>query len=140
MGENKIMSRSLQFFSVTLIIVYYLTFFFLIKKKKVLLKYSLLWLFSGIVILIFAVFPELLAKITHFLGIEVSTNGLFGICIFIIVLILVFLTAVVSELSNKFKKIAQRFAIMEKGLKEIQSSYGEPIGKDNLSKEGCAKK
>lgn len=131
------MSRSLQFFFVILILVYYLMFFFLLKKKKILLKYSLLWLFSGIVILIFAVFPVLLSKITHLIGIEVAANGLFGMCIFIIVLILVFLTAVVSELSYKLKIIAQRFAIMEKGLKEMQSRYKDHLAEEDLKKEEC---
>lgn len=72
--------------------------------------------------LIVILFPGLLTHITRFLGIEVASNGLFVMCIFFIIILLVFLTSVVSELTGRINKLAQKDAIVEKRLRDLEKA------------------
>ncbi|HEP5776824.1 TPA: DUF2304 domain-containing protein, partial [Streptococcus pyogenes] len=64
-----------------------LTFVFflinLIKKDKLAIKYSLLWFILALLILLFTWLPNILNKMSHFLGIHSPTNMLFflGFCL-----------------------------------------------------------
>lgn len=107
-------------FSLIVIFAYFLLILFLLKKKKFSLRYSLLWLFSGIVMLIFVLFPDILESVTGMFGIELASNGLFAMCIFFTILILVFLTVAVTDFSYQIKKLAQQAAIAEKRLRDLE--------------------
>lgn len=115
------MSILLRCFSIFLIIAYFLLIFYLLKRKKFSLRYSLLWLFSGLIMLILVIFPDLLVNITRFFGIEIASNGLFAMCIFLIVMILVLLTVIVSDLTYRIKKLSQVIAIAEKRLRALEA-------------------
>lgn len=122
------MSSLLLRFSLVVIFVYFLLVLFLVKKKKFSLRYGLLWLFSGFAMLIFILFPNILECITGMLGIELASNGIFAMCIFFIILFLVFLTVVVTDFSYRIRKLAQQAAIVEKRLRDLeQRGYEEKI-------------
>lgn len=70
--------------------------------------------------LLVVLFPKILENITGIFGIELASNGLFAMCIFFIVLILIFLTVVVTDFANRIKKLVQQSAIMEKRLRDLE--------------------
>lgn len=94
-------------------------------SKKFLLKYSLLWIFSGFAMLLIIVFPELLELTAGFLGVKVASNGLFAMCILFIVMILMYLTVTVTDLTFKIKRLVQMIAVMEKKLRDAEDSKNE---------------
>ena len=47
----------------------------LMRKGRMSLKYSLIWFFSGIVLLICAVFPQVIRFFTHLIGVYSETNA-----------------------------------------------------------------
>lgn len=78
--------------------------------------------------LVMTVFPNLMIRFTKFLEIEVASNGLFAISIFLVIMMLVFLTSVATELTERIKKMAQKTAIIEKRLRDLEerkSSYAQ---------------
>ena len=75
--------------------------------------------------LIFAIFPDLLICFTGFLGIKVASNGIFAMSIFLMIVMLVFLTVVVTELTIRIRKMAQKTAIMEKRLRDMEETRKE---------------
>lgn len=102
------------------ITIYFILLYILLKKNKVQLKYILIWLFFGILTLIFTLLPEVIIKVSDFLGIFEITNAIFLIVIFFIIIVLMSLTIIVSALSNKNKELIQTIAILENRLHNLE--------------------
>ena len=75
---------------------------------------------SGLVMLVFILFPDILHTVTGIFGIELASNGIFAMCIFLVIMILVFLTVIVTDFANRIKKLAQRAVILEKRLGDLE--------------------
>ncbi len=96
--------------------------FELIRKGRLREEYSILWLFTGIVILIFSLFPEFflsrfIAKITGIFYL----SAIVLITFFFLLLIVFHFSMVISKLTNQNKELAQKYAILELELEEIKS-------------------
>lgn len=114
------MDMMLRYSLLAVISMYLVLIFYLMKQNRFSFRYGMLWLFSGFVMLVFTLFPELLMSLTRFLGIKVASNGLFAICIFLIIMMLVYMTVIVTDIMLRIKKLAQKSAIMEKRLRELE--------------------
>ncbi|MEF2879311.1 MAG: DUF2304 domain-containing protein [Blautia sp.] len=89
-----------------------------IRIKEIELRYSLLWLFLGTGIIVFAFFPQISGWIAYFLGISKTINMLFfaGFCFMLPIIFS--LSVAVSKMSNKLKKLSQELALLEKKVKD----------------------
>lgn len=114
------MSTSVRVFALVLIVVYFIVILRLLKKSKFVLKYSLLWLFAGVVMLGLIIWPGIMEWGAELLGIEVASNGLFAICILLEVVIMISLTAVISDFSNRIKMLIQHEALLEKRIRSLE--------------------
>lgn len=85
----------------------------LIRKRKLKEKYAILWLFSTVVVLILAIFYNVLERLSMLLGIALPANAVFFFSIFFIVLINIHFTTVISRLSEQNKIISQKLALLE---------------------------
>ena len=103
------------------IVVYFMLVFRLLKQKSLNLKYTLLWLLSGLVMLGLACFPQMLGGFSKMVGIYEPTNALFAIIFFCVIVILMSLTAIVSKLNEKCKRLIQALALLEERLRKIES-------------------
>lgn len=110
----------LWIFLLIAVCIYFVLVFQLLKRKTLNLKYTLLWLASGIVMLILVVFPRLLQLFAKVVGIFDPMNALFSIALFCIVIILMSLTAIVSKLNDKNKTLTQSIALLEKRLRDVE--------------------
>ncbi len=90
----------------------------LIKKRKVELKYALVWYAAGVVILIFTIFPKLMDCLSHLLGIATPVNMLFMLAILVLSTIVMELTAVLSAMSQRVRKLVQEVALLKDELKQ----------------------
>jgi hypothetical protein len=91
----------------------------LIRRRHLKERYALLWLATGVILLILSVNTNLLFYISGLLGIAVASNALFFLSIIFLVLIVLSLTVVVSSLSKKNVRLTQEFAILSRRLEEI---------------------
>lgn len=114
------MSLVLRIVLISLIVIYLVSIVVLLKKKKLNLKYALLWMLTGVVMLIVTVIPKTLSWFFEFCGIEVFTNGLFAMWIFFILLILLSITCIVSGLNEKVRRLTQQIALLEKRIRELE--------------------
>ena len=112
-------SSRLHFALIIAVIIYFIALGLLLKRNRFLLKYSLIWIFAGILMLIFAIFPQWLNSISAFLGIYSPVNALFAIVMFCIIFVIVSLTAIVSAMNEKIKRLTQNQAILEEKIKEL---------------------
>lgn len=113
-------SNKLQIVMLLAVGFYFVILWLLLRKRSLNLKYTLLWIFSGIVMLILGIFPSILSWIAETLDVYAPTNALFAMMFFCVIIILMSLTAIVSKLNEKSKRLIQTIAILEKRLRELE--------------------
>lgn len=119
-------SRKLQIAMLIAVALYFLIVFRLLKRKSLNLKYTLLWLLSGGIMLVLAVFPQILNYLAALVGVYDPTNALFAFMFFCVIIILMSLTAIVSKLNEKSKQAIQALALMEKRVRDLEEDKNNP--------------
>jgi hypothetical protein len=102
-------------------IIFLFVTFELIRKQKLREEYSILWLFTGGVILIFSVFPYFfLSKLfTQFTGLYYLSAVVLIAFLFLLLIVFHF-SIVISQLTDRNKDLAQRYALLELEFKELK--------------------
>ncbi|HAH17547.1 DUF2304 domain-containing protein [Eubacterium uniforme] len=110
------------------ILLYYVFIFHLLKKDSLNLKYTLLWLLTGLVLLITVLFPVVLKYPLKKMGVVEWTNGIFALVLFFLILICITITSIVSKLNDRNRKLTQKCALYEKRIRELEKKvFGEDI-------------
>ena len=116
------------FFRIALLIgvfIYLTAIFFLLKKKKLSVQYSIIWLFSGFVLLVFALFPYVVLVLGDILHIVSPVNFVFMVVLCFVLMILLSLSAAVSQLTTKNKSLTQNAALLERRVRELEAKLKE---------------
>ena len=106
------------------VLVFFIIVLSMLKRRRLALKYTLLWLLTGVVMLIFVVFPELLQSLAGFIGAQTLMNTLYLLIIGFILVLLMMLTSIVSKQTERIAFLAQANAILEKRVRELEESKG----------------
>lgn len=101
-------------------VIYYLCIVYLLKKKSLNIKYTLLWLFSGFIMVLVVIFPWTFLDILKTMGIVDPTNGLFALVEFGLLIILVSITSIVSKLNERLRSLIQQCSIYEKRIRRLE--------------------
>lgn len=110
----------LQIVLLVAVIAYFVVIFYFLKKKALELKYTLIWLLAGIVMLVLIAFPQLMTWAVNLFGIQSNMNGLYIALISFIIMILMTLTSIVSRLAYKAKVLTQEIALLEKRVRDLE--------------------
>jgi len=113
------MDISLRITIIVALIMYYACIFYLLRKKSLTLKYTLLWIFSGFVMILIVIFPDLFEKMIHKIGIVEMTNGLFAVVLFAILIILISITSIVSKMNSRIRQLVQQCAMYEREIRNF---------------------
>lgn len=97
----------------------------LIRRRKLMERYSLLWLLAAVVLLLLAVFGDLLAKFSDAIGVATPSNALFAAAIGFLVLLVLHFSTTISRLTDESKVLAQRLALAEERLHRLDGSPDE---------------
>lgn len=103
-------------FRVLLILVAFLTAVSIlrkIRKEKVQIQYSIFWILFSALLIILAVFPSILIRLAHTLGMGSPANLVFLLIIFLLLLKSFNLTVEISALEVRLKELTQRIALKE---------------------------
>lgn len=103
------------------VIGYFIVILKFLKDQALSLKYSLLWLFAGLIMGILVIFPNILTYIVSLIGIQSNMNGLFIFCIAFIIMILMSITSIVSRQNRKIRTLIQEIGILEKRIRELET-------------------
>lgn len=114
------MNEYLRISMIIAIVIYFIFLFIMLKKNSLNLKYTLLWLLTGIVMLIVIIFPDLLAVPLRNIGIIEWTNGIFALILLFIIIICIAITSIVSKMNDMNRKLTQQCAIYEKRIRELE--------------------
>ena len=92
----------------------------LVRRRRLMERYALLWMFSATVILGLAVWQEALNEIARLMGIISAPNALFFVAVGFILLLLLHFSAAMSRLTDQSKVLAQRQALLEQRIRELE--------------------
>ncbi|MBQ8267417.1 MAG: DUF2304 domain-containing protein [Clostridia bacterium] len=108
--------------SVFIAIAVYMTLIVvLLRKKSLNLKYSLLWMFMAVVLLVMVAFPGLVEFLAGLIGVASYINAIFMSFIFFILLLVVSLSSIVYKQRREIKTLIQNMAILKKEIEELKN-------------------
>jgi hypothetical protein len=103
----------------------------LIRRGQLKERYALLWLFAGIILLVFSLSRGLLEYVASLVGIYYPPSLLFLLAFLFLMLITLHFSSVISELSDKNKLLAQELALLRQEMVErIGRSPDKQLQKD----------
>ena len=89
---------------------------FLIVKDKLRAEYSIVWIVSSLMLILFSFWRSGLELLARILGIYTGINLAFAGAIFAILIYLLHLSIVASRLSEQNKTLAQQIALLKEKL------------------------
>jgi hypothetical protein len=95
--------------------------FELIRSRRLQERYALLWLLTGLVIFVLAIWRSLLGRASDLVGIAYPPSALFVLAAFFILLVLLHYSTVISRLSEQNLALAQRLALLENRLGDAEA-------------------
>jgi hypothetical protein len=117
--EPGIFSR-IQLISIISSILFMIIVIELIRKERVLLQYALLWIFFGVVFLVFAVWHSALGYVASLLGIAYPPTAFLLIFLIAVVLILMQFSILISKLSDKNKTLVQEMGMLKMEIDDLK--------------------
>ena len=100
----------------------------LIRSRRLREKYALLWLVTGLVLLVLSAWRDGLNTIAGWVGVTGYPPAvLFAVATLFILAVLLHYSTVISKLADQNVVLAQRLALLEQRLAE-REGYGAPTG------------
>jgi hypothetical protein len=92
----------------------------MIRRRRFSEGYALLWLLSGVALLVLALWRDLLEVLARFLGIYYAPTALFVVAFGFLLLLLVQQSAMICELEQRNSSLAQRLALLSLQVERLQ--------------------
>lgn len=121
------LSDRLQIVAIVVTLALLIFVFELVRQRKLMEKYSLLWLLAALVLLVLAIFSDLLAEFSSAVGIATPSNALFAVAIGFLVLLVLHFSTTISRLTDESKVLAQKLALAEERLHRLDGKTDEPV-------------
>jgi len=101
----------------------------LIRGRRLKERYALLWLVTGVVLLVLSVWREGLTTIAGWLGVATYPPAiLFAIATLFIIVVLLHYSTVLSQLDEQNMLLAQRLALLETEVDRLRDDCSGPTG------------
>jgi hypothetical protein len=97
--------------------LFLLVIFELIRSRRLQERYALLWLVTGGVILVLAIWRDALRLLAEQIGIAYPPSALFVVGFLFILVVLLHYSTVISELAERNVRLAQDIALLEERLR-----------------------
>lgn len=90
----------------------------ILKKDLIPIKYSLLWWFGIVVLLLLAIFPDFIVEMAKLVGFQTISNLVAGVMIVILFFITMSLTVIVSAQKRKINLLIQEVSLLKSKFKD----------------------
>ena len=94
--------------------------FELVRSRRLQEEYSLLWLFTGAVLLLLSLWRGLLDRMAFLFGIAYPPSALFLVGFGFLLLILLHFSVILSGLSERTKRLAQENALLREEIRAVR--------------------
>ncbi len=119
------MDTSLRIFLGIGLVFFYALLFFMLKKGRLILKYSLTWILSGLALLVFLIWPQLVFKASALIGVSNPVNAVFLLFAGFSLIMLLSLSSIVSQFNRFNRETVQSMALLEKRVRELEGKEDE---------------
>jgi len=92
----------------------------LIRKNRVTVKYALLWLLSGVIMIVLAVFPHLLDLLAGLIGVYSPVNALFAILLCCGLVLMISFSVIMSGNKKAIVKLTQEISLLENRIRKLE--------------------
>ena len=107
------MSTNLRIGLIVVSLILLVTVCVQLRKKSIPVKYSLVWLFSSLIIFLIALVPQIFMFFSKMLGFVAMSNLVIGMFIFILLIISLTLTIIVSDQRKKITLLIQEVSLLK---------------------------
>jgi hypothetical protein len=97
----------------------------LIRRRRLREKYAILWLLTGVVLLVFSIWRGGLDTIAGFAQVSYAPAVLFALGALFVILVLLHYSTVISKLADQNTMLAQKVAMLEARLSRAQPDVRE---------------
>jgi hypothetical protein len=94
----------------------------LVRRRRLGERYALLWLLTGAVVLLLAAWPAALERFADAVGIAYPPTALFVVAGGFVLLVLLHYATVISSLTERNVRLAQRLAMIEERLRRLEAT------------------
>ena len=103
----------------------------LVRRRRLREKYALLWILTAIVLLVLSVWRGAVTSIATALGVSYGPTVLFAVGALFVLVVLLHYSTVISALTDRTVVLAQRIAILEQRIEELESSNKQDDARAN---------
>ncbi|TMK68916.1 MAG: DUF2304 domain-containing protein [Actinobacteria bacterium] len=105
----------------------------LVRRRRLVERYALLWMTVSLVLIVLAIWNQLLSFAADAIGIDLAANALFLAAFAVAFLLLLHFSVITTRLSEETKILAQEVARLDGELRAARaaSSNGEPASGSN---------
>lgn len=125
------MNRILQVILIGVTLLFCIFILVVTQKKKLSYKYTLMWLFFGFTTLLCAMFPNIIIGIAKLIHVAEPTNALFLIYIFLIIVIIFYISIALSKLLEKVTTLVQENAILAAKVEKLEKDREKKENEDS---------
>lgn len=106
-------------------LVLLVSIFIMVKKNKMQEKHSIIWIFAGVMIVVFSVNRDLLENFSALLGVSYAPSALFAILIVCIYILVLGFSSSISSLKKKNKVLIQEVGLLKLKISELEKKFDE---------------
>jgi hypothetical protein len=89
------------------------------KKSKMEVRDAANWFFVSLALVFSAIFPEVFIYLSRLIGIELPSNAVFSLLLFLLFCIVYYLNIRISQLSIRLRETVQTLSLMEKAMRDV---------------------
>ena len=112
------MPTNLIFFVILFAFTLLILTIFLLRKDKITVKYSLIWIFASIGMIIISFLPNFMLQLANLFGFELLSNMVLCMFIGVLLLITLALTVMVTGLKKRTTLLIQEISLLKKELED----------------------
>lgn len=120
-----VLNSRLQMAAIIGAVAMVLIVFEMVRRRKLMERYSLLWMFASLILLLLAISSGTLSKLSSWVGIATPSNALFGFGLAFAAFMLLHFSASMSKLWDQNKRMAQKLAATEERLRRLERESDE---------------
>jgi hypothetical protein len=112
---------NIQYFAIAFSLLFLILIMELVRRQKLKEQYSLLWITASGVMVIFALWKDLLERVSSLLGVHYAPSTLFLVSLLFALLIILHFSVIVTKLSNQNIKLAQELALLTAKVQKLEN-------------------
>ncbi len=108
-----------------LLIVSIIVLFVVLKsviKNKIDIHYAMIWILWGISLIVISLFPGIVTWVTKLLGMQLASNTIFLVFIFLLYCLSFYLYLIVTKHNKEIVKLNYEISSLKKKLEEIEKN------------------